>query len=455
MVFIMLNLDLETDVLIVGAGPAGVSLAINLGKRDIPCIVLDQKKRADVGYKPCGDALSPNSTRKLFELSGIQQPKGDEIGEDLESAHFKPVPDFELWIPFVSQTIDRLKYGQRLLDSLVDFPGIEFKPKHKVIGTIIKNNKIVGCKVRTENGDKINIYAKIVADCSGVTGIVRRNIPDRVCDKFQKKLPKKEIIVSFREIIETPKPHEFQKQMRIETHDELPPPGYFWIFSRGERLLNIGVGWLINDSNKDFNAKKVLEELRNKFFPDVKVIDAAGDTLPGRLPLYSMVADGFITCGDAATLVNPISGEGHGPALLSGFYAAEKIELAIRHENYSEEELWDYNVTIWNVYVYDGGLGIAVHKLLNAVPFSDFSYLFEKEIISQSDVDAIMGSTSVKLPIFQKLVKGMRKPKLLFKLARGLMIAEKIKKISNKYPTTPKKFERWVKKIKKSERINL
>ncbi|MHA1815656.1 MAG: FAD-dependent monooxygenase, partial [Candidatus Heimdallarchaeaceae archaeon] len=348
----MLNLDFETDVLIVGAGPAGVSLAINLGKRNIPCILIDQKKRSDIGYKPCGDALSPNSTRKLFELSGIPQPRGDEIGENLESVHFKPLSDLELWIPFVSQTVHRLNYGQRLLDSLAEFPLVEFKPKHKVVDTIIKNKKIVGCIVRTEKGDKINIYAKIVADCSGVTGIVRRNIPNEICNKFPKKLSKKEIIVSFREIIETPKPHEFQKQMRIETHDELPPPGYFWIFSKGERLLNIGVGWLINESNKKFSVKKVLEELREKFFPDVTVIDAAGDTIPGRLPLYSMVANGFITCGDAATLVNPISGEGHPQALISGYFAAEKIELAIRHENYSEEELWDYNVKIWNTYGY-------------------------------------------------------------------------------------------------------
>ena len=180
--FRMLNLDLRTDVLVVGAGPAGVSLAINLGKRQINCILVDQKRRSDVGYKPCGDALSPNSTRKLFELSGIPQPRGDEIGEDLESAHFKPVLDFELWIPFVSRTIDRVKYGQRLLDSLVDYSCVEFKPKHKVIGTIIKNNKIVGCKIRTENGEKINIHAKIVADCSGASGIVRRHIPDKVCN---------------------------------------------------------------------------------------------------------------------------------------------------------------------------------------------------------------------------------------------------------------------------------
>ncbi|MHA1516773.1 MAG: FAD-dependent monooxygenase, partial [Candidatus Heimdallarchaeaceae archaeon] len=63
----MLKQHIDTDVLIVGAGPAGVSLAINLGKRDISTIVIDQKPKRDVGYKPCGDALSPNSTKKLFE----------------------------------------------------------------------------------------------------------------------------------------------------------------------------------------------------------------------------------------------------------------------------------------------------------------------------------------------------------------------------------------------------
>ncbi|MHA1397281.1 MAG: NAD(P)/FAD-dependent oxidoreductase [Candidatus Heimdallarchaeaceae archaeon] len=449
----MLDLEPHTDVLIVGAGPAGLSLAINLGKRNISCIVVEQKSKSMIGYKPCGDALSPNSTRRLFELCGIPQPKGKEICENLKSAHFRPVLDFELMIPFVSQTIDRLKYGQRLLRSIEeDLPWIEVKPEHKVIGTIIKDNYVVGCRVRKENGKVINVYAKIVADCSGVPGIVRRFIPDDLSDKFPKKIPKEEIIVSYREIIETPNPHKYQKQMRIEYHEEMPPPGYFWIFSKGEKTLNIGVGWLLNERNKKANARLILQQLREKFFPNSKILDAAGDTLTGRLPLYSMVANGFISCGDAAALVNPISGEGHGPALLSGYYASEIVELAIRNQKYDEKALWAYNKKIWNIYGYDGGLGIAVHKLLNAVPFSDFSYLFEKEIISQTDVDAIMGSTSAKIPVFKKVIKGLRKPKLLFKVARGLIIAEKIKKLSKKYPDSPEGFYRWIKKIKKIER---
>ncbi|MHA2357629.1 MAG: NAD(P)/FAD-dependent oxidoreductase, partial [Candidatus Heimdallarchaeaceae archaeon] len=240
----MLDLDIKTDVLIVGAGPAGISLAINLGRRNIPCIVVDQKPKSEIGYKPCGDALSPNSTRRLFELCGIPQPKGKEVSEDLTSAHFRPVLDYEFQIPFISQTVDRLRYGQRLLKALADYPWIQLKPKHKVVDTIIKKEKIVGCKIRLDDGKKIDIYAKIVADCSGVPGIVRRNIPDSVTNKFPRKIPNTEIIISYREIIETEEPHEYQQEMRIELHEELPPPGYFWIFSKGRFQMNIGAGWL-------------------------------------------------------------------------------------------------------------------------------------------------------------------------------------------------------------------
>ncbi|MCE7740846.1 MAG: NAD(P)/FAD-dependent oxidoreductase [Candidatus Heimdallarchaeota archaeon] len=448
----MRSLSINTDVLIVGAGPAGVSLAINLGKRDISTIVVDQKQKKNIGYKACGDALSPNSTRKLYEFSGIKQPYGDEIAENLKTAHFRPVSDFELSLDFVSQTVDRLKYGQRLLESLKEYSSIDVKTEHKVVGTIVEENQVIGCKVRQKDGKKFNIYAKIVVDCSGITGIVRRGIPVSVCDKFPNKLKKEETIVSYREIIETSEPHEYQYQMRIEYHDEMPPPGYFWIFSKGEKKLNVGVGWLLNDNNKKANVKTIHETIRKKIFPSAKVLDAVGDTLPGRLPLYSMVCNGFLTCGDAATLVNPISGEGHGPALLSAYHAADIVEKAIRNNDNSEEALWEYNIKIWNYYGYEGGLGIAVHKLLAAVPFSDFSFLFEKGIITQEDVDAIMGSTAVKLPIFQKVIKGMRKPKLLIKVAKGLLLAERIKKLSTKYPSKPNRFYRWKKKIEKIER---
>ncbi len=444
--------DMVTDVLIVGAGPAGLSLAINLGKRFIPSILIDQKPRKEIGYKPCGDLLAPASTRRLFELSGINRPRGEEIAENLDSAYFRPSENFEFQFPFPSMAIDRLKYGQRLLKSLTDYPWIKVYSRYKTIEALIKNDKVIGCKIRKSDGKYVNIYAKIVADCSGVIGIVRRNLNPKVTSKIPTKIQKHETIISYREIIKTKTKHPYQKQMRIEARDELPPPGYFWIFSKGIKTLNVGTGWLINDQNKHINVKKSLIKLRKKFFPDAEVIDGAGDTLTGRLPLYSMVANGFITCGDAAALVNPISGEGHGPALLSAFYASVVIEKAIREQRSDERALWEYNIKIWNLYGYDGGLGVAVQKLLNAIPFSEFSFLFEKGIITQKDVDAIMDSYNAKIPVIGKAIKLFQKPKMLIKVIKTLYLAERIKKLAQKYPEDPDYFAKWQKKIMRLEK---
>lgn len=439
------------DVLIVGAGPAGLSLAYNLGKHNLKTLILDQKPRNMVGYKPCGDALSPNSTKKLYQLCGIKPPYGDEIAENLYSAHFKPMEGFEFSIPFTSQTIDRHKYGQRLLSLLKDYPWVKFIGSAKVIDTIIENNQVVGCKIKYADGSTEEVYAKIVADCSGAGAIVRKMFPKDFAPKIPRKFKREEIIVTYREIIETPEPHPYQHQMRIETHDSLPPPGYFWIFSKGERMVNIGLGWLINDKNKQYNAKKLLQQIREELFPNAKVLDGAGDTLPGRLPLYSLVANGFITCGDAGGLVNPISGEGHGPALISAYHAAQVIDEALSQNRNDEEALWKYNTIIWRTYGYDGALGIAVQRLLNTVSWSDFAYLFTAKIITQKDVDAIMASTNVKLPIFSKALKLLRKPSMLIKVAKTLLLAEKIKKVAKQYPDDPTQFERWLKKIRKLE----
>ncbi len=447
--------DSSYQVIVVGAGPAGLSLAINLGRNNISTLLIDKKKKQQIGDKICGDALSPNSSRILYSLCQIPEPEGDAVEENLNKAIFGSEGKFEISIPFTSRTIDRLKYGQQLLKYLSNYKSVNLLTETKVTKAILDKGKVVGCEIVNKKGKKEEIMADIVADCSGATAIIRRTLEGKEFDKIMKKLAREETIVACREIIETSKPHAFQKEMRIESHPELPHPGYFWIFSKGEKKVNIGAGWLLNDKNKKYKPCEVLKQIRDKIFTDFKVIASGADQLPGRLPLHSLVGNGFIACGDAATLVNPISGEGHGPALISGYYASEVIKEAINKNDFTESTLWKYNKIIWEKYGYLGGLGIAVHKLLNAFPFSDFEFLFVNGVITQKDVDEIMDSTSYHPPILNKILKGIKKPKLLFKLTEALAMSKRIQKLSLEYPSSPDRFYQWERKIVRIEKRKL
>ncbi len=59
---------LSTRVLIVGAGPVGLALAIELGHRSIPCLLIERNDR--VGYAPRAKTTNVR-TREHFRRWGI------------------------------------------------------------------------------------------------------------------------------------------------------------------------------------------------------------------------------------------------------------------------------------------------------------------------------------------------------------------------------------------------
>ena len=65
-----MNADLEVDVLIVGAGPVGLAAAIELGRRDVRCLVVERNDR--VGYSPRAKTTNVR-TREHLRRWGIAE----------------------------------------------------------------------------------------------------------------------------------------------------------------------------------------------------------------------------------------------------------------------------------------------------------------------------------------------------------------------------------------------
>ncbi len=132
----------------------------------------------------------------------------------------------------------------------------------------------------------------------------------------------------------------------IELHflDELLP-GYFWIFPLGDGSCNVGAGMLSKQVSKNkVNLKaqmlKAIAEnpnIRDRFANAVPEGKIEGWGLPLGSKKRSLSGDHYLLTGDAASLIDPFTGEGIGNALYSGYFAALAIEQAIQARNFSDE----------------------------------------------------------------------------------------------------------------------
>ena len=133
-------------------------------------------------------------------------------------------------------------------------------------------------------------------------------------------------------------------------------PGYFWIFPLPDGEANVGLGMIISDmQEKKINLKQaVLDEIqKNPLFKDrfagAQIVDdVKGWTLPVASYRRKSYGNGFLLLGDAASLIDPLSGEGVGNAMISGKLAAETVIEALNKNKLDEKFLKKYDKALWN-----------------------------------------------------------------------------------------------------------
>jgi flavin-dependent dehydrogenase len=132
-------------------------------------------------------------------------------------------------------------------------------------------------------------------------------------------------------------------------------PGYFWIFPMADGTFNVGLG-VTSDviQQKKLNLRKLMEELIAKYpylserFKNAEMIQAVeGSGLPIMLEKEPKLSDDrILLTGDAASIADPISGEGIGPGIVTGKYAALVAIDAVRANDFSAAYLTRYDKII-------------------------------------------------------------------------------------------------------------
>ncbi|MCK5476659.1 MAG: FAD-dependent monooxygenase [Candidatus Aenigmarchaeota archaeon] len=268
------------DIVIIGAGPAGLKCAEALGNSKLSVLVLEQNDV--IGPKICGGGLTALSDS--FKIPNNKCLSFKTIKMILNGKEHK----ITLINPL--RTISRFDLGQYQLAIVEKFSNIKIK-KSTRIKEIHKNF------VLTNKNKKI--YFKKLIGADGSTSIVRRFLG-----------LKNKINMGIQYII--PKTHS---ELVWFMNPKLLKSGYGWIFPHKE-YTSAGVYFnpkLISSKN----AKITLDKLLNEYGLDYT--NAKFEGAPINTLFKGFMFDNIFLVGDAAGLVSASTGEGMSYAMAGGY----------------------------------------------------------------------------------------------------------------------------------------
>ena len=294
------------DVLVVGGGPSGSSAAITAARAGLSVCLID--KSIFPRDKLCGGLVTPRS-RDVFESVFGHVWRDDLFRESSNIAFVAGNKTLATLSGYRKLYFTMRKDFDFYLLSLAEKSGVEVKQ-----GVSIENIDFSNKTLTTNRGDRLTYRALI--GCDGVNSVVARQLFGQ---SFNPKT------IGFGLEVEVPITAEFGLSDLVEIDFAGARWGYGWMFPKQDSIT-IGVGGIhrLNDDMKDhlanYLSRKNIDasklKIKGQYIP-------FGDyrKTPGRASV--------LLCGDAAGIVDPITGEGIAYAMQSGHAAGIAVSEAI------------------------------------------------------------------------------------------------------------------------------
>ena len=157
--------------------------------------------------------------------------------------------------------------------------GVDFGFEINLTGLIYDGQQVVGVQgIDNKTQQPYKKTAKIVVDATGVTSMLRNTLKNST--KVEKRIDRRDLESTGRYIMyfdpETKDLTEFDPDYCIIHLDQdIAPGGYGWVFPKGEKKVNIGLGvekTLLEKRNKRLGKKDNVQSLMEEYLHRNKVI---------------------------------------------------------------------------------------------------------------------------------------------------------------------------------------
>ena len=442
----MENLNKIFDVIVVGAGTGGSIAARFAAKKGLKVCLIDRKDKKDIGNKICGDAVGT----EIFDFLKINHPKDDEFSCRIKGAKLYS-PDQKKCIDLTDPKqagyiINRLEFGQRLLNEAINSGVDQFLDKTLVLDLLYDNNSVNGIKVKLNNGDKVDLHSKILIDASGFYSPLRKRTRGILVEK---EISKEDSILCYREIVKfSPRDLEIKNPdyITIILNQDKAPGGYIWYFPKNESSVNIGLGTYMDLKGKVKSLYR--QNVFNEFIKTstYEIVSSGGGVVPVRRPLWSCADDGIMFIGDAACQVNPLHGGGIDPSMRGGFFAAKTAVAAIEKEDFSVKALWNYNYSVMTSFGAEFASLDLLRMTLQVLSNEELNFALKQDLFSGKEILEISSTGEFELPLLSmvsKAFKGITRPNLLLDLNYLRIRMNEISKLYKNFPLNVAQFDEW------------
>jgi geranylgeranyl reductase family protein len=285
------------DVIVVGAGPAGSTTAYRLARAGARVCLIDRARFPR--DKPCGGGLTLRAVRELpVSVEPVVEERVDRF--DLGFRYRRR------WSGRAEEPLILMTQRRRLdafLAGQAADAGAEFRDG-------LKATEVDPAGSVRAGGERLE--ADVIVGADGANGIAARSLGLAPCEHG--------VALEGNVAYEHTSKHRFGGRAVIELG--VVAGGYAWVFPKGDHV-NVGVGGWESEGPR---LRERLRELCAAFgIDDAAVRELRGHRLPMRGATRRPAAGRVVLVGDAAGLVDPLSGDGMYEAFLSGRLAVDAV----------------------------------------------------------------------------------------------------------------------------------
>lgn len=364
---------LETDILIVGAGPAGLAAAYKLAKLveadssvDMPEILIIEKGSYVGAHALSGAVMDPTG---LSELIPDYKEKGAPLEAEVSSdSMYLLKENGSFKFPFMPPSLNNHGNFVVSLNKLtgwmgeqVEALGLDIYAGLAGYDLIVEDNIVTGVQtvdmgLDKEGNQRSNfepgsiIKAKVTLLCEGVHGSLTRHAFEKIPELIKDSLPQA-YLTGVKEVWEVP-------EGRIKAGEVIHTVGYpqpnseyggGWVYGMSDKMVSVGyaVGLNSPDPTNDPHLKFQLYKnhpVLKKILEGGKMLHYGAKTIPdnGYYSMPKLYHDGLMLCGDSAGFLNPAKLKGIHLGIKSGIMAAETLFDALKKDDFTKESLKGY-----------------------------------------------------------------------------------------------------------------